>query len=66
MSGLLNRLVGTFKQATQRRPVRRTQGVRPRIEVLEDRQMPAVLTDMTAVAQLFPRHAGPTMLYRRS
>ncbi|HYT93552.1 MAG TPA: hypothetical protein VEL76_32840 [Gemmataceae bacterium] len=36
---------------------------RPRLEVLEDRQVPAVITDMTQLAQQFGRHAGPTTLY---
>src|SRR5262245_56435493 len=35
---------------------------RPQLEALEDRQLLSV-TDMTGVAQLFPRHSGPTMLY---
>lgn len=36
--------------------------VRPQLETLEDRQLLSV-TDMTGVAQLFPRHSGPTILY---
>jgi hypothetical protein len=34
----------------------------PRLEVLEERALMAV-TDMTQLAQLFPRHSGPTTLY---
>ena len=35
---------------------------RPQLEALEDRQLMSI-TDMTGVAQLFWRHAGPTVLY---
>src|SRR2546423_12543197 len=35
---------------------------RPQVEALEDRQLMSI-TDMTGVAQLFPRHSGPTVLY---
>src|SRR5262245_49457495 len=35
---------------------------RPQLEALEDRQLMSV-TDMTGLAQLFPRHSGPTILY---
>ena len=35
---------------------------RPQLEALEDRQLMSI-TDMTGVAQLFPRHSGPTVLY---
>lgn len=37
--------------------------IRPNLEALEDRQVPAILTDLTQVAQMFPRHPGPTNLY---
>src|SRR5436309_15330774 len=40
----------------------KTNRVRPQLEMLEDRLVPAI-TDMTAVAQLFPAHSGPTILY---
>src|SRR5437762_13639328 len=33
-----------------------------RVERLEEREVPTV-TDMTGLAQLFPTHSGPTMLY---
>lgn len=33
------------------------------VEALEERTVPAVITDMTAMAQLFPVHAGPTPVY---
>lgn len=36
---------------------------RPTLEALEERALPTAVTDMTALAQLFPRHAGPTTLY---
>src|SRR5262245_40373401 len=36
--------------------------LQPTVEVLEDRQLLSI-TDMTGVAQLFPRHSGPTTLY---
>jgi hypothetical protein len=35
-------------------PRPRDRRIRPRIEALEDRQLPAVVTDMTALAALFP------------
>src|SRR5688572_25930405 len=38
--------------------------VLPSVLALEDRTVPAVgPTDMTELAQMFPRHAGPTRLY---
>jgi hypothetical protein len=54
------------------RPSTKANRVLPQLEMLEDRLVPAIpsatgvplaLTDMTAVAQLFPPHSGPTMLY---
>jgi hypothetical protein len=43
-------------------PPQRNRLVRPRLETLEDRVVPAI-TDMTQMAQLFPPHPGPTHLY---
>src|SRR5262245_19632484 len=37
--------------------------VRLQLEALEDRQVPAIITDMTQLAQQFDRHSGPTILY---
>lgn len=37
--------------------------IQPNLEALEDRQVLSTVTDMTALAQQFPRHAGPTNLY---
>jgi hypothetical protein len=36
---------------------------RPAVLALEDRLVPAAPTEMTQLAQLFPRHPGPTTLY---
>ncbi len=55
MKRLLHNLFGQSSPAREHR-------VRPQVEALEDRQLLSI-TDMTGVAQLFPRHAGPTMLY---
>src|SRR5262245_48757816 len=46
----------------QRTSLRTDRRVRPQLEALEDRQLLSI-TDMTGVAQLFPRHSGPTILY---
>ncbi len=48
-----------------RRPGTASRSVRPAVLALEDRLVPAAPTptDMTELARLFPRHAGPTTLY---
>ena len=63
MIGLLQRTFGgVFKNKTATQCSGRPQSFRPVFETLEERQLLTV-TDMTALAQMFPRHAGPTILY---
>src|SRR5262249_35354992 len=33
------------------------------VEQLEERQVPAIITDMTQLAQQFARHSGPSIVY---
>jgi hypothetical protein len=59
----LPKLVGRLRSA--RKPGAAAPYARPAVLALEDRLVPAVTapTDMTELARLFPRHAGPTVLY---
>src|SRR5437867_13191717 len=61
MKRLLHRF-GFQKTSKNRLPMGRKTALQPSVEVLEDRQLMSI-TDMTGVAQLFPRHSGPTVLY---
>src|SRR5262245_50687662 len=60
--------LGTYfrrlRRPTRRRPSPNTSTVRLHLEALEDRRVPALfITDMTQLAQQFPRHSGPTTLW---
>lgn len=60
MINLLQRLCTGF--AHRESSARKSDSFRPHLEALEDRQLPTV-TSMTGLAQLFPRHSGPTMVF---
>lgn len=62
MRNLLRRMSESWAVGRRSSAVAAKKKPRLRVEQLEDRLVPAV-TDMTQLAQLFPRHAGPTMLY---
>lgn len=64
MKRFVNRLTACLGLAsgTGRAPARVPPRARIGVEALEDRRLMSV-TDMTSLAQLFPRHSGPTVLY---
>jgi hypothetical protein len=60
----LLKLAGRPRSARTRRAASRpARSVRPSVLALEDRVVPAAPTEMADLARLFPRHAGPTMLF---
>lgn len=61
MIGYLNRIAKKMLNPNST-PRRRTRTAQLRVERLEEREVLTV-TDMTALAALFPRHTGPTMLF---
>src|SRR5437764_1062835 len=61
---LLQRLTYTLRTLrTSPSGRQRKQRVPLVLEQLEQREVPAIITDMTQLAQQFPRHAGPSILY---